>query len=203
MEASKKIPETGSEESKSIIDLTQSDNQDVKSLEKSCAEVHSNGGEATNGEESPLDDETKGHQEVDEVITVGGVVVSDKSEVVATGEDGGDVMEKSKKRAQCSGDEGGVVGGEPPEKKHNFKFRLFGVDITCYKYDPGPKNGEGSSGGTGVTLDGGVEVTGGDGGSVAGGGGGGDGGSDAVGGGGDGGGGGSDAVDGEPPVQQP
>ncbi|MFS7902276.1 hypothetical protein Hanom_Chr01g00009351 [Helianthus anomalus] len=176
MEASKKMPETGSEESKSIIDLTQSDNKEVKSLEKSCAEVHSNGGEATNGEESPLDDETKGHQEVDEVITVGGVVVSDKSEVVATGEDGGDVMEKGKKRAQCSEDEGGGAGGEPPEKKHIFKFRLFGVDISYYKYDPGPKDGEGSSS---VTLDGGS-------------GGGGGGGDD------DGGGGGSDA-----PVQQP
>ncbi|MFS7902272.1 hypothetical protein Hanom_Chr01g00009311 [Helianthus anomalus] len=106
-------------------------------------------------------------------------------------------MEKGKKRAECSGDEGGVVGGEPPEKKHNFTFRLFGFNISCYKDDPGPKDGEGSSG---VSLDG-VEEAGGNGGSVAGGGGGGDGGSDAIGGGD--GGGGSDAVDGEPPVQQP
>ncbi|XP_022026563.1 uncharacterized protein LOC110927220 [Helianthus annuus] len=126
MEASKKMPETGSEESRSIIDLTQSDNEDIKKLEKSCIEVHNNEGEATNGEETPWDDETKGHQEVNEVITVGGVVVSDKSEVVSTGEDGGDVMKKDKKRAECSGDKGGVVGGEPPEKKHNFKFRCVG-----------------------------------------------------------------------------
>ncbi|MFS7902277.1 hypothetical protein Hanom_Chr01g00009361 [Helianthus anomalus] len=135
MEASNKMPETGSEESRSIIDLTQSDNEDIKKLEKSCIEVHNNEGEAINGEESPLDDETKGHQEVNEVITVGGVGVSHKSEVVATGEDGGDVMKKGKKRAECSGDECGVVGGEPPEKKHNFKFKLFGFDISCYKDD--------------------------------------------------------------------
>ncbi|KAI3829847.1 hypothetical protein L1987_03976 [Smallanthus sonchifolius] len=125
------VQEKMQEGSPTLGNVTQTDNKDVKPLQKSAGDTSEVVASATSGGAKPEGGDR-------------GDVVSDRSGVVAGEENGGEEEKRAEKRMKYSEDDG-IVGGEPPAPLPNFKIRLFGFEISCYKENQGPRDDEGSS----------------------------------------------------------